>query len=128
MRYIYRFININNPTEFDESDVQNAFEEIDILPDYYDEEVYDDYEEFEDEWNGALRELYDMCDYYRVFIPTITDSNDRYVEERLLKEDEEEVVLYDDDGSKMVLDREALEMTPCVSTNTEDLIKELFET
>lgn len=127
MKYIYRFININNSTEFDESDVQNAFEEIDILPDYYDEEVYDDYEEFEDEWNGALRELYDMCDYYRVFIPTITDSNDRYVEERLLKEDEEEeVVLYDDDGSKIVLDKEALEFTDRYRDSTSDMMKDIL--
>ena len=68
-----------------------------------------------------------MCDYYRVFIPTITVSDGRHIEERILKEDEEEeVVLYDDDGSKIVLDKEALEMTPCVSTNIEDLMKELF--
>lgn len=36
-------------------------------------------------------------------------------------------MLYDDDGSKIVLDKEALEMIPCVSTNIEDLMKELFE-
>lgn len=40
----------------------------------------------------------------------------------------DEIVLYDDDSSKIILDREALEMTPCISTNTEDLMKELFET
>lgn len=40
----------------------------------------------------------------------------------------DEIVLYDADGSKIILDREALEMTPCISTNTEDLMKELFET
>lgn len=40
----------------------------------------------------------------------------------------DEIVFYDADGSKIILDREALEMTPCVSTNTEDLMKELFET
>lgn len=127
MKYVYRFVNVNNPTEFDESDVQSAFEEIEILPEYYDEEVYEDYEEFEDEWNDALRELYDICDYYRVFIPTITESDDRYIEERLLKEDEEEeVVLYDDDGSKIVLDKEALEFTDKYRTSTSDMMKDIL--
>lgn len=62
-----------------------------------------------------LYRLYTHDDLKKECLMTDTDSCD-------------EVVLYDVDGSKIILDKEALEMIPCISTNTEDLIKELFET
>lgn len=44
-----------------------------------------------------------------------------------LNEDEEEgVVLYDDDGSKIVLDKEALEFTDRYRTSTSDMMKDIL--
>lgn len=47
--------------------------------------------------------------------------------EKLNEKHINEIILYDEDGSKLVLSGDALNMTPCKATNINDLKKELLE-
>lgn len=71
----------------------------------------------------------DMTDNEAVAAISFHDTNriNNRPYEKLNEKHIHEIILYDEDGSKLVLSGDALNMTPCKSTNINDLMKELFE-
>jgi len=65
----YREINQLIPDDFEEYELEDKLEELEILDTEPDEEIDIDEQDVEDNWNYELDTFYDICDAYNIWIP-----------------------------------------------------------